>query len=115
VLATFPKGVLPVEGGYFGANLIAYILDQYHQAQVTESGASPGDGKSIDEPTRDLLLSVAGLLVATVLIAPDFRRARPGTVGADQREGVGGQRVPKGEEPEAPWPLPDGAGETRRP
>ena len=32
----FPKGVLPVEGGHFGANLIAYILDQYHQAQVTE-------------------------------------------------------------------------------
>jgi hypothetical protein len=28
--------VLPVEGGHFGANLIAYILDQYHQAQVTE-------------------------------------------------------------------------------
>jgi hypothetical protein len=27
---------LPVEGGHFGANLIAYILDQYHQAQVTE-------------------------------------------------------------------------------
>ncbi len=36
VLAPFPKGVLPVEGGHFGANLIAYILDQYHQAQVTE-------------------------------------------------------------------------------
>jgi Transposase IS66 family len=36
VLAPFPEGVLPVEGGHFGANLIAYILDQYHQAQVTE-------------------------------------------------------------------------------
>lgn len=36
VLAPFPPGVLPVEGGHFGANLIAYILDQYHQAQVTE-------------------------------------------------------------------------------
>ena len=36
VLAPFPEGVLPVEGGHFGANLVAYILDQYHQAQVTE-------------------------------------------------------------------------------
>lgn len=36
VLAPLPPGVLPVEGGHFGANLIAYILDQYHQAQVTE-------------------------------------------------------------------------------
>ncbi len=36
VLALFPAGVLPVEGGHFGANLIAYILDQYHQAHVTE-------------------------------------------------------------------------------
>lgn len=36
VLAAFPAGVLPVVGGHFGANLIAYILDQYHQAQVTE-------------------------------------------------------------------------------
>jgi hypothetical protein len=36
VLAPFPAGVLPVEGGHFGANLITYILDQYHQAQVTE-------------------------------------------------------------------------------
>jgi hypothetical protein len=36
VLAPFPEGVLPVDGGHFGANLIAYILDQYHQAQVTE-------------------------------------------------------------------------------
>jgi hypothetical protein len=36
VLAPFPKGVLSVAGGHFGANLMAYILDQYHQAQVTE-------------------------------------------------------------------------------
>lgn len=36
VLAAFPAGVLPVEGGHFGANLIAYILDQYYQAMVTE-------------------------------------------------------------------------------
>ena len=36
MLAPFPEGVLPVAGGHFGANLIAYILDQYHQAQVTE-------------------------------------------------------------------------------
>lgn len=36
VLAPFPAGVLPIEGGHFGANLIAYLLDQYHQAQVTE-------------------------------------------------------------------------------
>jgi hypothetical protein len=36
VLAPFPVGVLPVEGGHFGANLIAYVLDQYHQAHVTE-------------------------------------------------------------------------------
>ncbi len=36
VLAPFPQGVLPVDGGHFGANLIAYILDQYHQAHVTE-------------------------------------------------------------------------------
>lgn len=36
VVAPFPAGVLPVEGGHFGANLIAYILDQYHQAHVTE-------------------------------------------------------------------------------
>lgn len=36
VLAPFPAGVLPVEGGHFGANLVAYILDQYHQAQVSE-------------------------------------------------------------------------------
>lgn len=36
VLAPLPGGVLPVEGGHFGANLVAYILDQYHQAHVTE-------------------------------------------------------------------------------
>jgi hypothetical protein len=36
VLAPFPAAVLPVEGGHFGANRIAYILDQYHQTQVTE-------------------------------------------------------------------------------
>jgi hypothetical protein len=36
VLAEFPAGVLPVAGGHFGANLIAFILAQYHQAQVTE-------------------------------------------------------------------------------
>jgi transposase IS66 family protein len=36
VLAPFPPGVLPVEGGHFGAGLIAFILGQYHQAQVTE-------------------------------------------------------------------------------
>jgi hypothetical protein len=36
VLAPFPEGVLPIAGGHFGANLVAYILDQYHQAQVTE-------------------------------------------------------------------------------
>jgi hypothetical protein len=36
VLAPLPAGVLPVEGGHFGANLVAYVLDQYHQAQVTE-------------------------------------------------------------------------------
>jgi hypothetical protein len=36
VLAPFPPGVLPVEGGHFGAGLVAYTLSQYHQAQVTE-------------------------------------------------------------------------------
>jgi hypothetical protein len=36
LLAPLPAGVLPVEGGHFAANLVAYILDQYHQAQVTE-------------------------------------------------------------------------------
>jgi hypothetical protein len=28
--------VLSVEGGHFGANLLAHVLDQYHQAHVTE-------------------------------------------------------------------------------
>jgi hypothetical protein len=36
VLAPLPVGVLPVEGGHFGANLVVYLLDQYHHAQVTE-------------------------------------------------------------------------------
>jgi hypothetical protein len=36
LLAPFPAGILPVEGGHFGVDLIAYILEQYHQAQVTE-------------------------------------------------------------------------------
>jgi hypothetical protein len=36
VLAPFPAGVLPVDGGHFGANLITQILNQYHQAHVTE-------------------------------------------------------------------------------
>jgi Transposase IS66 family len=36
LLAPFPAGVLPVEGGHFGPHLVSYILDQYHQAQVTE-------------------------------------------------------------------------------
>jgi hypothetical protein len=36
LLAPLPAGVLPVEGGHFGANLVAYLLDQYQQAQVTE-------------------------------------------------------------------------------
>src|SRR5262245_32643260 len=36
VLAPLPAGVLPVAGGHFGANLIVFILDQYHHAQVTE-------------------------------------------------------------------------------
>jgi hypothetical protein len=36
LLAPLPAGVLPVQGGHFGAHLVAYILDQYHQAQVTE-------------------------------------------------------------------------------
>jgi hypothetical protein len=35
-LAPFPPGVLPLGGGHFGAGLVTYILDQYHQAQVTE-------------------------------------------------------------------------------
>jgi hypothetical protein len=36
VLASFPPGVLAVEGGHFGPKLLTYILDQYHQAGVTE-------------------------------------------------------------------------------
>src|SRR5262249_15447148 len=36
VLAPFPPGVRAVEGGHFGPKLITYILDQYHQAGVTE-------------------------------------------------------------------------------
>jgi hypothetical protein len=36
VLPPLPAGVLPVAGRHFGANLIASILDQYHQAHVTE-------------------------------------------------------------------------------
>jgi len=36
VLAPLPSGVLPLAGGHFGANLIVFILDQYHHAQVTE-------------------------------------------------------------------------------
>jgi transposase IS66 family protein len=36
VLAPFPAGVLPVAGGHFGASLVAYLMDQYHQAGVTE-------------------------------------------------------------------------------
>jgi len=35
-LAPIPEGVLPVEGGHFGATLVAFILAQYHQAQVTQ-------------------------------------------------------------------------------
>jgi Transposase IS66 family len=36
LLAPLPAGVVPVAGGHFGANLVVYILDQYHQGQVTE-------------------------------------------------------------------------------
>jgi hypothetical protein len=36
VLAPLPPGVVPVAGGHFGAHLVAFLLDQYHQAQVTE-------------------------------------------------------------------------------
>jgi hypothetical protein len=36
VSAPLPPEVLSVEGGHFGPGLITYILDQYHQAQVTE-------------------------------------------------------------------------------
>jgi Transposase IS66 family len=36
VLAAFPEGVLPVAGGHFGAQLIAYMLHQYHHNHVTQ-------------------------------------------------------------------------------
>jgi hypothetical protein len=36
VLAPLPAGVLPVEGGHFGAKLVAFILSQYYQAHVTQ-------------------------------------------------------------------------------
>lgn len=36
VLAPLPAGVLPSRGGHFGCNLVAYLLDQYHQAHVTQ-------------------------------------------------------------------------------
>jgi hypothetical protein len=36
VSAALPPGVLSVEGGHFGPELICYILSQYHQAHVTE-------------------------------------------------------------------------------
>jgi hypothetical protein len=36
VLTPFPKGIRPVAGGHFGANLIVYILNQYHHCQVTQ-------------------------------------------------------------------------------
>jgi hypothetical protein len=36
VLAPLPAGVLPVGGGHFGAEVVTYILNQYHHAQVTE-------------------------------------------------------------------------------
>jgi hypothetical protein len=36
MLAPLPADIVSVEGGHFGATLITYILDQYHQAQVTE-------------------------------------------------------------------------------
>ena len=36
VLAPLPAGVLPVEGGHFGAKLVAYILSQHYQAMVTQ-------------------------------------------------------------------------------
>ena len=55
VLAPFPAGVLPVEGGHFGANLIAYILDQYHQAQVTQP----------------LLLAQLSMSLQSSLVSPD--------------------------------------------
>jgi Transposase IS66 family len=36
MLAPFPVGVLPAAGGHFGVHLVTYLVDQYHQAQVTE-------------------------------------------------------------------------------
>jgi hypothetical protein len=36
VLAPLPAGVLPVEGGHFGVNLVAFILSQHYQAMVTQ-------------------------------------------------------------------------------
>jgi hypothetical protein len=36
VLAPLPQGVLPVEGGHFGANLVTFILSQHYQAMVTQ-------------------------------------------------------------------------------
>lgn len=36
VLAPLPAGVLPVAGGHFGANLVAFILSQHYQAMVTQ-------------------------------------------------------------------------------
>jgi len=36
VLAPLPAGVLPVEGGHFGAKLVAFILSQHYQALVTQ-------------------------------------------------------------------------------
>jgi hypothetical protein len=36
VLAPFPPGVLPVEGGHFGVQLVAHILSQHYQAHVTQ-------------------------------------------------------------------------------
>jgi Transposase IS66 family len=36
VLAPLPAGVLPIEGGHFGAKLVTYILNQHYQAHVTQ-------------------------------------------------------------------------------
>jgi Transposase IS66 family len=36
VLAPLPAGVVPVEGGHFGAQLVAFILSQHYQALVTQ-------------------------------------------------------------------------------
>ena len=36
MLTPFPAGVLPVGGGHFGASLGVYLVDQYHQAGVSE-------------------------------------------------------------------------------